>query len=127
MKKLETGENELIGEWIRAGAQVHGNDVCARIQWLTSEVLQQVGVDKESGGWDKLFRDPSDGRYWLLTYPHSDMHGGGPPTLKHLPLKDHEVKEKFVSPEEWKKHMKKFMDERNIRFIPSKDSSGETK
>ena len=127
MKKIEPHETELIGGWIRERGRVLGNETCERIKWLISGVLQQVGVDKGSGGWEKLFRDPSDGRYWLLTYPHSEMHGGGPPALKHLPLTEQEAKEKFVSPEEWKKHMEKFMRERNIQFISSKESSEETK
>jgi hypothetical protein len=32
-------------------------------------------------GWTKLFIDKIDGRYWELTHPHGDWHGGGPPTL----------------------------------------------
>ena len=127
MKKIESHETELVGKWIHEGKRVRGNEACVRIQWLIAEVLQQIGVDERSGGWDKLFRDPVDGRCWLLTYPHSEMHGGGPPVLKHLPLTDQEVKEKFVSPEEWNKHMEKYMREHNIRVISSKDSKKETK
>jgi hypothetical protein len=36
--------------------------------------------------WTQLFRDPSDGRLWELSYPQSEMHGGGPP--------------RFISPQE---------------------------
>ena len=122
MKKLESYEKELVGDWILADGKVRGNEACERIHWLISEVLQQMGVDAASGGWDKLFRDPADGRYWLLTYPRSEMQGGGPPALKHLTLTDQEVKEKFISPEEWKKHMEKFMRERDIQFISSKET-----
>ena len=125
MKKIEPHEHEIIGAWISEGKRIRGDEACERIQWLVKEVLQQVGVDKASGGWDKLFRDPADGRYWLLTYPSSAMQGGGPPALKQLPLTDQEAKEKFVSPEEWNKHMEKLMRERNIRVISSKDSKEE--
>ena len=125
MKKLEPNETELIGEWISAGrgSPVRGNEACDRIQWLTSEILEKVGVDPKSAGWEKLFRDPKDGRYWLLTYPKSEMQGGGPPALRHMPLSAEEVKEKFVSVEEWNAHMDKFMRDRNITFIQSKDAS----
>ena len=125
MKKLESHESELIGEWIHEGGRVRGNDASERIQWLISEVLTLVGVDEKSGGWDKLYRDAADGRCWLLTYPQSEMHGGGPPVLKLLRLTDEEVKERFVSPEEWDKHMEHFMRDRNILFISPKDPPGE--
>ena len=38
--------------------------------------------------WDTLFRDPRDGRLWEKIYPMSEMHGGGPPTLRLLPESD---------------------------------------
>ena len=122
MKKLEPGEEELVGDWILVDGKVRGNEPCERIHWLVSEVLQHIGVDAASGGWDKLYRDPADGRYWLLTYPRSEMQGGGPPALKHVAITDQEAKEKFVSPEEWEKHMEKFMRDRNIRFISSEEA-----
>jgi hypothetical protein len=123
MKKLEPHENEIVGEWIREGERVVGNDSCRRIQWLIAESLQQVGVDEKSGGWEKLFRDPGDGRYWLLSYPHGEMQGGGPPALRHLVLTDQEVKERFVSPDVWINRTEKLMRERNIRFLPPNDSA----
>ncbi|MBI5247110.1 MAG: hypothetical protein HY923_08005 [Elusimicrobia bacterium] len=96
MKKLQPDEIELVGEWLGRGAEVHGNEACDRIEWLIADVLKYVGSDPDSGGWDKLYRDPSDGRYWLLTYPKSHMHGGGPPSLKHLSLTESEVATKFA-------------------------------
>jgi Immunity protein 27 len=33
---------------------------------------------------DVLYVDPSDSRYWELIYPDSQLHGGGPPTLRNL-------------------------------------------
>ena len=115
MKKLQPQETELVGEWISGPAGVKGNEACDRIEWLVSGVLRYVGVDEKSGGWDKLYTDPDDGRYWLLTYPMSHVHGGGPPKLTCLRLSESEVKEKFVSAAEWKSRMEKFMRERNIR------------
>jgi len=29
-------------------------------------------------GWDVLYLDPADGRYWERILPSSEMHGGGP-------------------------------------------------
>lgn len=123
MKKLQPEETELIGEWVSGPHGVRGNEACDRIQWLIAGVIRYVGVDEKSGGWDKLYKDPDDGRYWLLSYPKSYMHGGGPPSLRCLRLSETEVKNKFVSAEEWKFRMDKFMRDRNIQFITSKDAS----
>ncbi|MEW6301915.1 MAG: Imm27 family immunity protein [Verrucomicrobiota bacterium] len=54
----------------------------SRIQQLVSQHLQRVGT--ADGGWSVLFRDPMDGRYWELTYPRSEMHGGGPARLAEI-------------------------------------------
>jgi hypothetical protein len=42
-------------------------------------VFQKVCPD--TNGWDTLYRDPTTGELWEVTYPHSEMHGGGP---RHL-------------------------------------------
>ncbi len=44
--------------------------------------LRELG--KDSSGWEALYRDPDDGRLWELTYPKSELHGGGPPQLRSL-------------------------------------------
>jgi len=48
--------------------------------------LEKVGHD--IGGWDKLYRDPATGALWQLTYPHSEMHGGGPRHLAAISIAD---------------------------------------
>jgi len=50
-------------------------------------------VARDSSGWDSLYVDPSDNRFWELTYPESASHGGGPPHLKCLSRM--EVREKY--------------------------------
>jgi hypothetical protein len=57
-----------------------------RIRFLTSRHLQRIRADVS--GWTILYRDPDDGRYWELTYPQSEMHGGGPPQLRWLSKRD---------------------------------------
>jgi hypothetical protein len=57
-------------------------DDSQRIHWLVTNSLQKVSVD--ASGWCILYRDPEDGRYWELTYPQGEMHGGGPPRLTCL-------------------------------------------
>jgi hypothetical protein len=88
MAKLQPNETDLIGEWKVVGGKVVGNEACERIDLLTSQYLEHIAV----GNWEKLYRDPEDGRYWELTYPHSDWHGGGPPRLTCLSEEEAQTK-----------------------------------
>jgi hypothetical protein len=87
VQRLEPHETLLTGacllkrRWWLARPRVVNDEVSERIHWLTLEVLEQLAFGPESGGWDTLFRDPGDGRLWERTYPHSEVHGGGPPQL----------------------------------------------
>ena len=82
MKKI--GDQELLieGNWFSEGGKLEADPNCQRISALIKEHLQKIGA--ASSGFEVLYRDPEDGRYWELTYPHYDWHGGGPPTLRHL-------------------------------------------
>ena len=51
-----------------------------------------IEITTDTSGWDVLYRDPADGRYWELTYPQSHMHGGGPPRLTHLSFEQAKTK-----------------------------------
>jgi hypothetical protein len=82
---LKPEETELIGSWIKEGSGVVGDPVEVRIGHLIAHHLQKIAISPEFGGWEILYRDPLDGRYWELTYPHSGMHGGGPKRLTNLP------------------------------------------
>jgi hypothetical protein len=88
MKQLEPSETDLTGEWVVVNGRVVGDAVTERIEWLTSNVLEKIGPSEESGGWDVLYRDRNDGRYWELTRPKSQMHGGGPPRLTCISAED---------------------------------------
>ena len=50
-----------------------------RIHYLVTHRLARLDTDES--GWETLYRDPQDSRLWEHTYPHSGMHGGGPPAL----------------------------------------------
>ncbi|HEX8129177.1 MAG TPA: Imm27 family immunity protein [Pyrinomonadaceae bacterium] len=78
--KLRPHETDLLGRWIVVDGKVVGDANTERIEKLTKEYLEKVA----GGGWDTLYRDPKDGRYWELIYPESHMHGGGPPRLTYL-------------------------------------------
>lgn len=59
------------------------DETCQRITDMTAGYLIELGRD--SSGWETLYRDPHDGRFWELTYPESELQGGGPPQLRYLP------------------------------------------
>lgn len=65
---------------------------CERIQWLINNSLLKVAID--SSGWDVLYKDESDNRYWELIYPNSELQGGGPPSL--ILLSELQAKEKYI-------------------------------
>lgn len=71
---------------------MRGDAVEDRIDWLTSEQLVQVAVHPEHGAWEILYHDPTDGRFWELTYPQGEMQGGGPKRLHVLALDEASVK-----------------------------------
>ena len=78
-EELQPDETDLVGQWLNTGGRIQATPVAARIEWLVSERLKRLGAD--ASGWDVLYRDPRDGRLWELTYPMSEMQGGGPPRL----------------------------------------------
>jgi hypothetical protein len=44
--------------------------------------LEKLGQD--ATGWATLYRDPATGTLWEVTYPRSEMHGGGPRQLSEI-------------------------------------------
>lgn len=87
--RLKPEETDLLCKLTFANGRIVGDETCERIDFLTTQYLEKVA----GGGWDTLYRDPEDARYWELTYPESHMHGGGPPRLTYL---SHEqVREKY--------------------------------
>ena len=86
MKPISENETLIECKWIVSDDQIMSNDACKRIEWLISDILKLVRVDKSR--WEKLYQDPKDKRYWLLFYPQAEMHGGGPPSLMEITYKD---------------------------------------
>ena len=79
---ISSDETEIRGRWKQSGLKVVEDANSQRIQALIGSYLRALGQDKS--GWSTLFVDPNDGRYWELTYPEPDSHGGGPPMLRNL-------------------------------------------
>jgi len=75
-------ETLLTGKWVSGHNGVVPDETCERIATLVDTYLAKIRSD--STGWDSLYRDPHDGRYWELVYPHSELHGGGPPELRNI-------------------------------------------
>jgi hypothetical protein len=75
-------ETEIVGNWIIVDGQVQSDEACQRILMLTEHSFEKLGAD--STGWETLYKDPTDGRLWERVYPQSEMHGGGPPTIRIL-------------------------------------------
>ena len=80
--RIDASETEIVGAWIRVSGQVRSDESESRIQWLIANALNKVATDRS--GWELLYRDPQDGRYWELTYPRSELQGGGPPALRYM-------------------------------------------
>lgn len=89
--KIEKNETEIVGKWIFTGGKMITDEQCEKIQWLTTNYLKKIALDK--AGWDVLFQDHNDNRYWELIHPNSDMHGGGPPSL--ILLSELEARDKY--------------------------------
>jgi len=80
MEGLFANETVLEGAWTSKDGRVIEDPVSLRIKWLIGNWLRRKATD--ATGWDTLYEDPHDGRLWELIYPHSEMHGGGPPLLR---------------------------------------------
>ena len=80
--KLLSSEKVLKGSWIEKDGFVQKDKVAKRIDYLIDNILIQIGVD--NSGWVKLYIDPDDKRYWELSYPESEMQGGGAPLLRNI-------------------------------------------
>ena len=78
-RDLAPHEAELHGRWHLPGDGRSGDDVEQRIRWLVANRL--VAEANASDGWEWLFRDPSDGRLWELSFPEGSLHGSGPRRL----------------------------------------------
>jgi hypothetical protein len=83
--KIKSNEIIIDSDWTIMSNHLTREDafeVQKRIYWLQTNYLEKLL--SINGGWEILYIDPHDNRFWELTYPKSDMHGGGPPLLKNI-------------------------------------------
>lgn len=83
---LQPSETELVGKWLATTEGAVGDEVTKRIRALVENQLAFVA--DSSDGWDRLYRDPGDGRYWEETYPEGGLQGGGPPRLATVDVEE---------------------------------------
>lgn len=83
MMEIKKDEIEIVGKWLLKDNKVIEDENSKRIHFLIDEYFQKVS--ESESGWEILYQDPNDKRYWELKYLNSDLHGGGPPSLFHLP------------------------------------------
>ncbi|MFC5862729.1 Imm27 family immunity protein [Acidicapsa dinghuensis] len=83
---IQPDEASIVGTWILQEGKIVSDTACKRIESLVQSEL--VFVARGKSGWEVLYVDVNDGRYWEQTFPHSEMHGGGPPMLQVIELKD---------------------------------------
>jgi Immunity protein 27 len=91
--KLINTENILVGKWIFENGKMQKDQVTQRIDLLVNNYLKKI--TSNGNGWDALYEDTNDGRFWELTYPQSELHGGGPPSL--INISEEEAIKKYLN------------------------------
>ena len=76
---IKPTETKIIGSWVLEDSKISADSNCERVNQLTENYLILIADDESN--WETLYRDPVDGRFWERTYPQSELHGGGPPSL----------------------------------------------
>lgn len=95
MTKILPSENLIVGKWIIVQDQLLPDTTCERIERLISNCMIELSSSEEAGDWEILYRDKNDGRLWEKFFPESELHGGGPPTLRFISETDAHRKYKF--------------------------------
>jgi hypothetical protein len=79
---INSNEIKITGNWTFNGRKIIEDEQCERIYWLRANYLIRIASDES--GWDVLYQDPESMQYWELIYEHSELQGGGPPSLVQL-------------------------------------------
>jgi len=80
--KPSLGEAYIIGKWILEDGKVVADDNCKRIEYLIHHYFRKVKTSPD--GWFAIYQDPDTSFYWELSYPQSEVQGGGPPRLYRI-------------------------------------------
>ena len=91
--ELAPEERRLAGGWVERDGGRTLDQVDRRIFWLVTRRLVARGQALQ--GWEQLYQDPRDGRYWELSFPEGSLHGGGPRLL--VCIDEERAREKYGS------------------------------
>lgn len=88
--KLGKNETLLKGQAIFKDGKFLPDPITARIDYLKENVLREVATCNE--GWNILYIDDSDGRYWELFYADGNWKSEGPPSLQYISEEEAKIK-----------------------------------
>lgn len=80
--KPDLSEAYIIGKWILENGKVVADANCKRIDYLIHHYFTKVKTSPD--GWFAVYQDPDTTFYWELSYPQSELQGGGPPKLYRI-------------------------------------------
>ena len=80
MKHIGPEETQIVGGFEIENGSVKNDHQLNRIWTLITTYLLKKAT--AANGWEQLYQDPGDGRYWELYFPHGEMQGGGPSALR---------------------------------------------
>jgi hypothetical protein len=81
--------SDLKDVWVMRDGKMAAQGDAVAITALLGELDR---VADGAAGWAQLYRHRKTGAFWELTYPQSEMHGGGPRRLRQLDI---------ASPDDW--------------------------
>jgi hypothetical protein len=79
MNTPDPSETEIIGGIKNEHGVATNDEQLTRIWWLITNKLDKIAT--ADNGWEQLYRDPNDGRFWELFFPRGELQAGGPPAL----------------------------------------------
>ena len=75
--ELKRHEREIIGHHFLYKGKMVADDQAVRVLRLTNEYLEYITDDET--GWNTLYRDPNDGRYWEKSISKANTMAEGQP------------------------------------------------
>ena len=77
-----TPSEDLRDIWHLEDGKVAARGDAAAIDEMLATKLEEVRTDE--GGWVVIFRHRDTNQLWELSYPQSELHGGGPRRLRRI-------------------------------------------
>lgn len=91
--ELYKDETILIGSCEITNGVIIRDNIFLKIEYLINNYFLKIATDES--GWIILYQDPTDFRYWELSYPESELQGGGAPLLQIISFKEASSKYKI--------------------------------